>query len=166
MRNRAKTQRNNRAQGTQSRKARGEVERADRHAGRGECVWTALHAGCAGLGGRFEKHEALLRWIRRNGSTREQLQRVSWQGTLLTERQCDEVAQALANTSVGNGHLTSAMDPVLCAFCAAFQVSVRHDWQGVGETFMFEVAAPRRVVHLVSTVGHMEHQVNLAGAVV
>ena len=80
----------------------------------------------------------------------------------LNERQCDEVVQALDNTSVGDGHLTSAMDPVLCAFCAAFRVSIVHDWYGVAEKFLFEIAAPRRVVHLASSIGHMEHQANYA----
>ena len=71
---------------------------------------------------------------------------LTWNREPLTEQQVTEVTQALAHLHCGNGYLTSAQDPLLSAFCAAFSVSVVHAF--VRSTFVYEVKAPRRAVRL------------------
>ena len=124
-------------------------------------MWRALHAGSVGLGVHFNTHEALLRHIRHR-ATPQRLRTLTWNREPLSEQQVTEVTQALAHLHCGNGYLTSAQDPLLCAFCAAFSVSVVHAF--VRSTFVYEVKAPRRAVRLVSSATHMEHEANMEAA--
>ena len=56
---------------------------------------------------------------------------------------------------VGNGYLCGALDGLLAATCAAFRVSIHHDF--VGRRHVYEVARPLRAVYLESSEGHMRH---------
>ena len=55
------------------------------------------------------------------------------------------------------GYDTSACDPLIIAYCAIFDVEVRHSFNGT--RIRYELAGPRaarRIVHLASGLGHMQ----------
>ena len=56
---------------------------------------------------------------------------------------------------VGNGYMCGALDGLLAATCAAFDVTIVHDF--VGEDHVYEVARPLRVAYLNSSEYHMRH---------
>merc|ERR1712224_677246 len=74
---------------------------------------------------------------------------VCWNGETLSDQFLLESKTAVENTFLGNGYLTSSCDPLLIAFAATFNVSVRHDY--CGHTCNYEVATPECIVCLRST---------------
>lgn len=126
----------------------------------GQCVWSALLHGVVGLetnGATGPK--SLLALIRKRlvkCMSRGMPWSVAWQGSELSQQEVEEIQEAvLKGIRIEDGYLCSACDPLLLAFAAAFHVDVYHDF--LDTCFKFEVPDAKRIVHLRSSLGHMEH---------
>ena len=110
---------------------------------------------------QITSHVALLKIVRnRTASARTPLdETVRWNGEQLTPQVACELAATACAVRVGDGYLCGALDGLLAATCAAFHVSIAHNF--VGETHTYDVARPLRIIHLQSSKGHMRHVKNV-----
>eukprot|EP00928_Gymnodinium_smaydae_P070264 TRINITY_DN54146_c0_g1_i1.p1 TRINITY_DN54146_c0_g1~~TRINITY_DN54146_c0_g1_i1.p1 ORF type:complete len:373 (-),score=32.74 TRINITY_DN54146_c0_g1_i1:161-1279(-) len=131
-------------------------------AAKGYCVFHALHAGLRDM----QEYEHIRTYANMLGSIRNKLrndglalQQVSWCGEELSAQDINDFSQAvLLHVHVKDGYWCSACDPLLASYCAAFRLNVVHDFAGTETTY--EVPSARRIVHLSSSLGHMEHMNN------
>ena len=148
-----------RTQATNVRTSKGRVHdaAAERRAdSEGHCVVHALMSSIRMMqcGNHLRTHAALLKHLRtsvRRGTLSKRS--VSWNGEKLSEQFLGESERAVESTQLCDGYLASSCDPLLIAFAAAFNVSVRHDF--CGHTSEYEVHEPEWIVCLASDTGHM-----------
>ena len=132
----------------------------------GECVFNALLEGVIGLKpGGPTTHPQLLGRIK-NFIKNKDLSGVTVSSPHYSRPHLlDAQELAACRLSVeavhigGRGYLCSAEDPLLILAAMTFQVDIVHDF--LGTRLCFQVAAPRRTVYLMSTVGHMKHEANV-----